>query len=129
MIHHAVRRLDEELVASPAGTRKALGDDLEVMDQRLHLGLHLVHGSGQDNLRSVGDDASLQCMPSQRLAKRGIVIFTDSRISCMRRIIPGPYVALPARDRHLELKLLVARVRHVAPHVEVDTGRAQREAR
>ena len=62
----------------PAGTAEAFGDDLEVMDEGLHLGLHLL-AVGEDDLGGVGDDAALgEAVEGLRQ------ILRDSRISCMR---------------------------------------------
>ena len=76
--HLAARRLDR-LVDLAGGNGEAFGHDLEVMDERLHLRLHLF-AVGQDDLGRVGDDAA------RRACRRSACwqIFTDSRISCMR---------------------------------------------
>ncbi len=118
VVHHAVWRLNGAGRLARWNS-KTLSDNLEVMDQRFHLGLHLF-AIGEDDLGSVCDDPAFR-HSVQRL---------QADLHRFAHLLHAKYVASPdvavGRDRHLELELLVARVRHVAAKVEVDTGSAQR---
>src|SRR5271166_777222 len=92
---------------------KALGDNLEVVDERLHLGLHLF-SVGKNNLGRVSLDVALRHSVKGLLADlhRFAHLFHPENKA-------RPDVAI-VLDGHLELELLVARVRHVTAQVPVD---------
>src|SRR5690242_6608378 len=115
--HFAARRFDC-LVNLARGHGKALGDDLEVVDESFHLRLHLF-ALGEHYLGRVGLDAALgeasQCLLHNFV---GLAQFLDAHH------VTGEHIAFGAQ-RHLKLKLVVGRVRHVATQVPIHSGGAQ----
>ena len=98
---------------------KAFRDNLEVMDEGLHLGLHLL-AVGEDDLGGVGGDAAF--------GKAVERLETDvGRLAELLHAndVAGPDVAVIG-DRDVELELLVAGVRHVAADIEIDARGAHR---
>src|SRR5215469_5319090 len=89
-----------------------------MVDQRFHLGLHLL-AVGENNLRSIGFDGpgwhSFERLlhDSDRLAQ-----FPDAAHVAIE------YVAF-FTERHLELEILVSRVRRVPPQVDIYPAAAQ----
>src|ERR1700748_3870835 len=117
IVHHAVRCFNGAGCLTSRNA-EAFGHNLEVMDERFHLGLHLF-AIGKDDLWRVCDDMPFrQAIESLKadLDRLSELLHADD--------ISGPDVA-NVRDRYVELKLLIAAVRHVAADVEVDAGSAQ----
>src|SRR6201996_716299 len=115
--HLAAGRFDG-LVDLACRNGKAFCNDLEVVDERFHLSLHHLT-VGQDDFwcvcldRAFGHAIKRLLTDLYRLAH----LLHANDIAC-------PHVAI-VRDRHFELKLLIAGVGHIATQIPVDTARAQ----
>src|SRR6185312_9831436 len=118
--HLAARRL-HCLVDLSGGNGEAFGDDLEVVDERLHLRLHVL-AIGQNDFRSVGLDGAFRHAVERLLANlnRLTHLFKPDQVARQHVAVVG--------DGDLELELLIAGVRHVTAQIPVHAGGAQRRA-
>src|SRR5664279_3246562 len=92
---------------------EALSHNFEVMDQRFHLRLHLF-AIRQHNLGRIGLDRS-----AGHSIQRLLIDLYALALLFMPDNVTRPAVS-HRRSGHLELKLLVAAVRHVAADIEID---------
>ena len=122
VVTHFTARRFHGLINLARRHREALGDDLEVIDHRLHLRLHLF-AVGQHNFGRVCLGRAFR-HAVQRLPHEG------NRLSQLlhANYVPGKNVAFGC-DRHFELEFLVARVGHITPQIKIHTASAQRWAR
>ena len=107
------------LIDFAGGHGKPFGHDFEVMDQGLHLGLHLFPVR-QHDLGRVGFHRAFG-HPVQRLLNDLHALAHLHQPNCIAR----PAVAV-SRERNLELEFLIAGIRHIPAQVEVHSRGAQR---
>src|SRR5579863_5061817 len=97
---------------------KAFRNDLKVIDEGLHLSLHLL-AVRQDDTWRIGLDRTfrhaVESLPND--PNRVAQLLYPAHI-------PGEHIAF-LRDRNLKLELLVARIWHVAPQVDVHAAAPQ----
>ena len=116
--HLAARRLDR-LINFARRNREALGDDLKVVDEGFHLGLHLL-AVRQHDLGRVSFNGSFRHSRQRLLhhANRFAQLLDAANVS-------REHVAFGA-DRNFELEIFVARVGCIAAKVNVDPAGTQR---
>src|SRR6185369_1265628 len=98
--------------------RKAFGHDLKVIDERLHLRLHLL-AVGQNNLRCVRANRTFRHSFQRLLAN----LLRFSQLS-HTYLVSSPDVSV-LMGRNLELEVLIPAVRHIASQVKVDAARSK----
>ena len=120
--HFAARRFDA-LIDLAGRRRKSFGENLEVIDQRFHLRLHLL-ALRRNDARRVGLDGAFRRNFAHGLANN-LQAFAHLRHAHQ---VPRVAVGFGARG-HVEVELLVARVREKLAHVIGHARRPQRWAR
>ena len=114
VVAHLPARRFNSLIDLAGRHRESFRDDLEVMDQRLHLRLHFF-AVGQHDLRRVGFDQPLGHSVQRLLNHLHALAHFDEPNQIAR-----PAIALGCNG-HFELKFFIAGVGHIAAQIKIHT--------